>query len=83
MKKFIYFSAPWCGPCRQLGPIMDEVATQVEVQKVNVDDNPQLSQHYGIRNVPTVVLTEDGNEIGRKLGLNPKQAYLNMYGSNV
>ena len=83
MKKFIYFSAPWCGPCRQLGPIMDEVATQVEVQKVNVDDNPELSQHYGIRNVPTVVLTEDGNEIGRKLGLNPKQAYLNMYGSNV
>ena len=83
MKKFIYFSAPWCGPCKQLSPIMDEVATQVEVQKVNVDDNPQLSQHYGIRNVPTVVLTEDGNEIGRKLGLNPKQAYLNMYGSNV
>jgi thioredoxin 1 len=83
MKKFIYFSAPWCGPCRQLGPIMDEVATQVEVQKVNVDNNPELSQHYGIRNVPTVVLTEDGNEIGRKLGLNPKQAYLNMYGSNV
>ena len=40
MKKFIYFSAPWCGPCKQLGPIMDEVATQVEVQKVNVDDNP-------------------------------------------
>lgn len=83
MKKFIYFSAPWCGPCRQLGPIMDEVAAQVEVQKVNVDDNPSLAQHYGIRNVPTVVLTEDGNEIGRKVGLNPKQAYLNMYGSNA
>ena len=83
MKKFIYFSAPWCGPCRQLGPIMDEVGMKVEVQKVNVDDNPQLAQHYGVRNVPTVVLTEDGNEIGRKVGLNPKQAYLNMYGSNA
>ena len=83
MKKFIYFSAPWCGPCRQLGPVMDEIATQVEVQKVNVDDNPELSKHYNVRNVPTVILTEDGNEIGRKLGLNPKQAYLNMYGSNV
>ena len=83
MKKFIYFSAPWCGPCRQLGPIMDEVATQVEVQKVNVDDNPKLAQHYGVKNIPTVVLTEDGNEIGRKVGLNPKQTYLHMYGSNV
>ena len=83
MKKFIYFSAPWCGPCKQLSPIMDEVGMKVEVQKVNVDDNPQLAQHYGVRNVPTVVLTEDGNEIGRKVGLNPKQAYLNMYGSNA
>ena len=83
MKKFLYFSAPWCGPCKQLGPIMDEVGTQVFVQKVNVDDNPELTQHYGIRNVPTVVLTEDGNEIRRKVGLNPKQTYLNMYGSNV
>ena len=83
MKKFIYFSAPWCGPCQQLGPIMDEIATQVFVQKVNVDDNPKLSQHYNVRNVPTVILTEDGNEIGRKVGVNPKQAYLNMYGSNA
>ena len=83
MKKLLYFSAPWCGPCKQLGPIMDEVGMKVEVQKVNVDDNPQLAQHYGVRNVPTVVLTEDGNEIGRKVGLNPKQAYLNMYGGNA
>lgn len=83
MKKFIYFSAPWCGPCQQLGPVMEEIATQVVVQKVNVDNNPSLAQHYGVRNVPTVVLTEDGNEIGRKVGLNPKQAYLNMYSGNV
>ena len=83
MKKFIYFSAPWCGPCKQLGPIMDEIATQVFVQKVNVDDNPMLAQQYNIRNIPTVVLTEDGSEIGRKVGVNPKQAYLNMHGSNV
>ena len=46
--KLIYFSAPWCGPCRQLGPIMDEVAQQVTVQKVNVDNSPGMASHYGI-----------------------------------
>jgi len=81
--KLIYFSAPWCGPCRQLGPIMDEVAQQVTVQKVNVDNNPDIASHYGIRNVPTVVAVDDyGNEKARKVGLNPKQVYLDMYNQN-
>jgi len=82
MKKLIYFSAPWCGPCRQLGPIMEEVAQQATVQKVNVDDNPELAQRYGIRNVPTVVLTSNDTEVIRKVGLNPKQVYLDMYNQN-
>jgi len=82
MKKFLYFSAPWCGPCRQLGPIMDEVAQQATVQKVNVDAQPELAQQYGIRNVPTVILTSNGVEILRKVGVNPKQAYLDMYNQN-
>ena len=78
--ELIYFSAPWCGPCRQLGPIMDEVAQQVKVRKVNVDDSPDMASHYGIRNVPTVVAVDSyGNERSRKVGLNPKQAYLDMY----
>jgi len=79
MKKLIYFSAPWCGPCKQLGPIMEEVAQQATVQKVNVDDNPELAQRYGIRNVPTVILTSNDIEVIRKVGLNSKQAYLDMY----
>ena len=81
--KLIYFSAPWCGPCRQLGPIMDDVAQEAPVQKVNVDDSPDMASHYGIRNVPTVVAVDSfGNERGRKVGLNPKQAYLDMYNQN-
>jgi thioredoxin 1 len=81
--KLIYFSAPWCGPCRQLGPIMDEVAQEATVQKVNVDNSPDMASHYGIRNVPTVVAIDDyGNERARKVGLNPKQAYLDMYNQN-
>lgn len=83
MNKLIYFSAPWCGPCRQLGPLMDEIAQQVTVQKVNVDDSPDMASHYGIRNIPTVIAVDNfGNEQGRKVGVNPKQAYLDMYNQN-
>ena len=62
---------------------MDEVAQKVTVQKVNVDNSPDMASHYGIRNVPTVVAIDSfGNERGRKVGLNPKQAYLDMYNQN-
>jgi len=81
--KLIYFSAPWCGPCRQLGPIMDEVAQQITVQKVNVDNSPDMASYYRIRNVPTVIAVDEfGNERSRKVGLNPKQVYLDMYNQN-
>lgn len=81
--KLIYFSASWCGPCRQLGPIMDEVAQQVTVQKVDVDASPEMASHYGIRNVPTVLAVDNfGNVRGKKVGLNPKQTYLDMYNQN-
>ena len=81
--KLIYFSAPWCGPCRQLGPIMDEVAQDATVQKVNVDNSPDMASHYGIKNIPTVIAVDSfGNERGRKVGVNPKQAYLDMYNQN-
>jgi len=82
MKKLLYFSASWCGPCRQLGPIMEEVAQQATVQKVDVDAQPELAQQYGIRNIPTVILVNDGVEVARKVGANPKQSYLDMYNQN-
>lgn len=78
--KLIYFSAPWCGPCRQLGPIMDELSQEITIQKINVDNSPEMATHYGVRNIPTVIAIDDlGNEKGRKVGLNPKNAYLEMY----
>ena len=69
MKKFLYFSAKWCGPCRMLGPIMEELNNEgYSVQKIDVDANPEISQQFGIRNIPTVILTVDGAEVGRKVG---------------
>ena len=83
MKKLLYFSAGWCGPCRQLGPIMEGLNSEgVPVQKIDVDSNPEIAQQFGIRNIPTVVLTSDGAEVIRKVGANPKQVYLDMYNQN-
>ena len=83
MKKFLYFSAKWCGPCRMLGPVMEELSNEgYSVQKIDVDNNPELSQQFGIRNIPTVVLTVDGTEVSRKVGNASKMMYLDMYNQN-
>ena len=79
MKKILYFSAAWCGPCKTLGPIMESASGQVNYQKVDVDDNPELSTKYGIRNIPTMVLVENGVEIRRKVGVLTKEQILNFY----
>jgi len=83
MKKFLYFSAKWCGPCRMLGPVMEELNSEgYSVQKIDVDSNPEISQQFGIRNIPTVVLTVDGTEVSRKVGNASKAMYLDMYNQN-
>ena len=83
MKKLLYFSAGWCGPCKMLGPVMEELRTEgLDIQIIDVDANPEIAQQFGIRNIPTVVLTSNGAEVIRKVGANPKQAYLDMYNQN-
>ena len=68
--KYLYFSAPWCGPCRQYGPIMEQVSSQVPVEKINVDENQELAMQYSIRSVPTVVLVDNtGKEYARQVGI--------------
>ena len=78
MKQYLYFSAPWCGPCRMLGPIMERVNNTIPVQKVNVDENSELAMEYNVRNVPTVVLLENGQEVKRLIGMNPEARYLEV-----
>ena len=80
MKKILYFSAAWCGPCKTLGPIIESVADQVNYQKIDVDNNQDLSIKYGVRNIPTLILLDETGEIkGRKVGLQTKQDILNFY----
>jgi len=79
MKKIFYFSAAWCGPCKMLGPIMESLAGQINYEKIDVDNNQDLSIQYGVRNIPTLVLVENGEAVGRLVGVQSKEAILEFY----
>lgn len=72
----IDFWAPWCGPCRMLSPVVDEIAGELEgkivVAKCNVDENQDLAMRYGVMSIPTVVMLKDGAEVMRSVGAVPK-----------
>jgi thioredoxin 1 len=80
MKKILYYTASWCGPCRMLGPIMESLNGQINYEKVDVDTNTELPIKYGIRNVPTLVLIdENGTELKRLVGVKSKEEILSFY----
>jgi len=70
------FWAVWCGPCRMVGPIVEELANDYEgkaiVGKVDVDNNPEIAQKYGIRNIPTILFIKDGEVVDKQVGATPK-----------
>ncbi len=73
------FWAAWCGPCRMVGPIIDELSNEYDgkavVGKVDVDANQEFAAKYGVRNIPTVLVFKNGELVGRQVGVAPKQTY--------
>ena len=75
------FWAPWCGPCRMVGPILEEIAEEredIKVCKVNVDEEMELASRYGIVSIPTLLVIQDGQIVNQSIGAKPKDAILAM-----
>ena len=81
------FWAPWCGPCRMVGPIIDEVANsyvnKIKVGKLNTDNNPEVATKYGIRSIPTILLFKNGEVVGNLMGAKPKQDFEEMINQHL
>ena len=76
---FVDFWAEWCGPCRMVGPAVEQLSKslngKVKIVKLNVDENQEIAVKYGIHSIPSLLLFKDGNEIARTVGAAPKEAY--------
>lgn len=75
------FWAPWCGPCRMIGPVVEEIAAEradIKVCKVNVDEQPELAGQFGVMSIPTLVVIKNGKIVRQAVGARPKSAIVAM-----
>ena len=75
------FWAPWCGPCRMVGPVVDEIAAEradIKVGKINIDEEPELAMQFRVMSIPTLVVMKGGKVVQQAVGARPKDAILSM-----
>jgi len=84
---FVDFWAPWCGPCRLIGPVVEELAPNYDgkavIGKMNVDDNPVIAQRFGVTSIPTLMMFKEGKLVDRMVGAAPKNALQSFIDRNL